>query len=59
MTEAELILREIRAKLEQITAQITGGEPPDYPAYREFLGHLRALRSMEQYVIDLNKPAED
>jgi hypothetical protein len=47
--------REIDAKLEALTSVILSGQLTDYPAYREAVGRINALRELKMFMEERNE----
>lgn len=51
----EVINEEITVVLGGLEQSVSGGRAEDYPAYREMVGRIQALRSIRQYVNELSR----
>lgn len=47
--------REIDAKIEALTTVILSGQLTDYPAYREAVGRINALRELKLFIEERNE----
>jgi hypothetical protein len=51
----EVITDEIQETLKSVESSLAGGRASDYAAYREMIGRIQALRSIQSYITELSR----